>query len=72
MKLENIISSNGTVKRSAIELKSKSGISALLPAVIYWKTGKRYSREGNTERSALASGGEHRQAVCSFNRTVEI
>jgi len=28
--LENIISSNGTVKRSAIELKSKSGISAFL------------------------------------------
>ena len=28
--LENIISSNGTVKRSAIELKSKSGFSALL------------------------------------------
>jgi hypothetical protein len=28
--LENIISSNGTIKRSAIELKSKSGISAFL------------------------------------------
>jgi hypothetical protein len=28
--LENIISNNGTVKRSAIELKSKSGVSAFL------------------------------------------